>query len=217
MTSKLKFESDGDGKKYEVEAICDSAVYARESEGHLPGIYYLVSWKGYPEEENTWEPALAVLHLRKIISTFHCDHPDKPTVTFPPMDSAPPMAKPTVRLEALSTKRKCGRPAKANGTSKRAKKSWTSSFYLIFGPVLIAGKRFLQSHGPSPLRFAPQFNFWFFHISRFSPIFWFFLLGIGQEVFSTNYLDLSGFLHQSPRGLEVFYWLTYRFSFTISC
>ena len=44
----------GDDKKYEVEAICHSAVYARESEsGHLPGLYYLVSWKGYPEEENT--------------------------------------------------------------------------------------------------------------------------------------------------------------------
>ena len=40
--------------EYEVEAIRDSAVYARESEsGHLPGLYYLVSWKGYPEEENT--------------------------------------------------------------------------------------------------------------------------------------------------------------------
>ena len=47
--------------KYKVEAIRDSAVYARESEsGHLPGLYYLVSWKGYLEEENTWEPASAV-------------------------------------------------------------------------------------------------------------------------------------------------------------
>ena len=40
--------------EYEVEAISDSKVYARESEsGHLPGLYYLVSWKEYPEEENT--------------------------------------------------------------------------------------------------------------------------------------------------------------------
>ncbi len=31
---------EGDSEEYEVEAICDSAVYARESEGHLPGLYY---------------------------------------------------------------------------------------------------------------------------------------------------------------------------------
>ncbi len=48
-TSQLEFEGNsGDGEEYEVEAICNSAVYARESEGHLPGLYYLVSWKGYP-------------------------------------------------------------------------------------------------------------------------------------------------------------------------
>ena len=40
--------------KYEVEAIWNSAVYVRKSEsGHLLDPYYLVSWKGYPEEENT--------------------------------------------------------------------------------------------------------------------------------------------------------------------
>ena len=47
-----EFET-GDNKEYEVEAICDSAVYAKEADGHLPGLYYLVGWKGYPEEENT--------------------------------------------------------------------------------------------------------------------------------------------------------------------
>ena len=34
---------DEDSEQYEVEAIRDSAVYARESEGHLPGLYYLVA------------------------------------------------------------------------------------------------------------------------------------------------------------------------------
>ena len=57
--TELDFEA-GDSEEYEVEAIRDSAVYARESEGHLPGLYYLVAWKGYPEEENTWEPVSAV-------------------------------------------------------------------------------------------------------------------------------------------------------------
>ena len=56
---QLEFEADDD-KEYEVDGIRDSAVYARESAGQLPGLYYLVSWKSYPKEENTWEPASAI-------------------------------------------------------------------------------------------------------------------------------------------------------------
>ena len=113
-----------DSGEYEVEAIRDSAVYARESaSGHLPGLYYLVSWKGYPEEENTWEPASAVQHLRKLISSFHKDHPDKPTATSEAIDTAPPMARPTVKPIAKTAtgapKRKRGRPI--GSTNKRAK------------------------------------------------------------------------------------------------
>ena len=47
-----EFET-GDDKEYEMEAIRDSAVYAKEVDGHLPGLYYLVAWKGYPKEEST--------------------------------------------------------------------------------------------------------------------------------------------------------------------
>ena len=103
---------DNDSREYEVEAIRDSAVYARESEsGHLSGLYYLVSSKGYPEEENTWEPASAIQHLRKLISSFHKDYFDKPTATSSAIDTAPPMARPTEPL-----KRKRGQP------TRRAKK-----------------------------------------------------------------------------------------------
>ena len=91
----------GNKEEYEVEAIWDNAVYARESESdHLPGIYYLVSWKRYLEEENTWEPASTVQHLRKLISSFHKDHPDKPIATSPAIDTTPPMARPIVKLPA---------------------------------------------------------------------------------------------------------------------
>ena len=49
-----ELDASDDSGKYKVEAIQDSAVYAKESESaHLPGLYYLVSWKRYPEEENT--------------------------------------------------------------------------------------------------------------------------------------------------------------------
>ena len=51
---RLEFETEGDNKEYEMEGICDSAVYARESKaGYLLGLYYLVSWKGYYEDEST--------------------------------------------------------------------------------------------------------------------------------------------------------------------
>ena len=41
--TQLEFEA-GNNAKYKVEAIWDSAVYAKESEAeHLPGLYYLIS------------------------------------------------------------------------------------------------------------------------------------------------------------------------------
>ena len=43
-----------DIKEYKVEAILNSTVYAYKlKSGHLPGFYYLVTWKNYPKEENT--------------------------------------------------------------------------------------------------------------------------------------------------------------------
>ena len=56
---QLEFEA-GNNKEYEVDDIWDSAVYARESAEQLSWLYYLVLWKSYPEEENTWEHALAI-------------------------------------------------------------------------------------------------------------------------------------------------------------
>ena len=110
-----------DSKEYEVEAIQHSAVYANKLEsGHLPGLYYLVAWKGYPKEENIWEPSSAIQHLKKLINFFDKDHPEKSTATSLPINSAPPMARPTVKPTAKATStQKQGRPA--NSASKRAK------------------------------------------------------------------------------------------------
>ena len=50
----LESEVDGEGEEYEVEAIRASAVYAKESKsGQLPGLYYLISWKDFQDEENS--------------------------------------------------------------------------------------------------------------------------------------------------------------------
>ncbi len=82
----------------------------------MPGLYYLVLWKSYPEEKNTWQPSSAVIHLQKLISTFHKEHPENPTVISPPLDSALPMARPTFPKEL---KQKCGRPSKGVNKSGR--------------------------------------------------------------------------------------------------
>ncbi len=50
--SEKEFEA-GVNKEYEVKAIIDSAVYGQQANNQMSGLYYLVSWKGYPEEENT--------------------------------------------------------------------------------------------------------------------------------------------------------------------
>ena len=134
---QIEFDvGDNESGEYKVEAIWNSSVYSKKSEsGHLPGLYYLVSWKEYPEEENTWEPASAVQYLRKIISSFHKDHPDKPTATSPAIDTAPPMARLTV-TPTEPFKRKRGRPA--NSTNKQAKKNWAAfDFYHVFGQIQV--------------------------------------------------------------------------------
>ena len=130
---QLEFEA-GNHKKYEVDGIRDSAVYAKESAtGQLPGLYYLVLWKGYPEEENTWELASAIQHLWRLVTAYHKDNPEKPTATSDPVDTAPPMARPSAPPRPTAKKR--GRPigstAKKRGrpigstttTTKRVKKA----------------------------------------------------------------------------------------------
>ncbi|MCJ1267831.1 hypothetical protein MMC22_007717, partial [Lobaria immixta] len=88
---QLEFENDNNSEEFEVEDIWDSAVYAQESEdGRLPGLYYLVHWKDTPSSEDTWEPYVGIKHLRRLIQTFHQDHPQKPTATSDPIDTGPP-------------------------------------------------------------------------------------------------------------------------------
>ncbi len=90
----------GDDKEYEVEAIIDSTVYGQQANNsQIPGLYYLVLWKGYPEKDNTWKLSLAIIHLRKLISTFHKEHPEKSIAISPPLDSAPLMARLTIPKE----------------------------------------------------------------------------------------------------------------------
>ena len=95
--TKLELEA-GDSKVYKVEAIWDNAVYVNKLESsQLPGLCYLIAWKGYSEEKNTWKTLSAVQHLKKLISCFQKEHPEKLTATFLPINSTPLMVRPTVR------------------------------------------------------------------------------------------------------------------------
>ena len=59
-----KLDAGDNSGEYKVKAIQDNAVYAKEADRHLPGLYYLMAWKGYLKEENTWEPASTIMYLR---------------------------------------------------------------------------------------------------------------------------------------------------------
>ena len=117
--TELELEA-GNSQEYELKVIWDSAVYANKSEsGQLPGLYYLVVWKRYPKEENTWDPSSTIQHLKKLINSFYKDHPENPMAISPAINSAPPMAKPTVKPTKPITKRKRGQST--NSANKRAK------------------------------------------------------------------------------------------------
>lgn len=62
---------EGSQPEWEVEYIKDSRVYRNK-------LQYLVKWKGYPQEESTWEPYENLEHSKKIIHDFHIKHPSAP-------------------------------------------------------------------------------------------------------------------------------------------
>ena len=127
--TQLNFEFEaGNNKEYEIDGIWDSAVYAKESAGQLLGLYYLVLWKGYPEEENTWEAVSVIQHLQRLVTAYYKDNPKKPTATSAPIDTAPSMTRPsapprlTAKPTTASTKKR-GQPVGFITTNKRTKKS----------------------------------------------------------------------------------------------
>lgn len=61
-----------DHLEYEVEKILDSHL------SHRQGLQYLVKWKGYGREDNSWEPVKNLGNAKTAISLFHRSHPQAP-------------------------------------------------------------------------------------------------------------------------------------------
>lgn len=62
-------------KEYKIKEMKDSAEYINVPAGaQLSGLYYIISWKNYPEDKSTWELALTVMQLWKMIGIFHKDY-----------------------------------------------------------------------------------------------------------------------------------------------
>ena len=128
---QLEFEP-GEDNEYDVNGIQNSAVYAKQlTTSQLPGPYYLVLWKSYPEEENTWEPVSAIQHLWTLVTAYHKNNPEKSLAISLSINMVPSMARPIVASTkqnrpagptAAPTKKR-GQSAGSTTTNKRTKKS----------------------------------------------------------------------------------------------
>lgn len=110
-------------KNYKVEVVCDSAVYVRESENNLSGFYYLLSWKNYPEGENTWKSAVAAQYLQRLLSIYHKKNLERFMAIFKPINTISPIARLSRSPKLMTTKKKQGQSTKASDTNKHTKKS----------------------------------------------------------------------------------------------
>ena len=61
----------GNEEEYKVEEVLDSRMKRQKLE-------YLVKWKGYTDEHNTWESADNFGHAKQKVTNFHCKHPSAP-------------------------------------------------------------------------------------------------------------------------------------------
>uniref|UniRef100_A0A803KFE5 Chromo domain-containing protein n=1 Tax=Xenopus tropicalis TaxID=8364 RepID=A0A803KFE5_XENTR len=59
------------GEEVEVEEILDYRFRGR-------GLQYLIKWKGFPDEENSWEPVKNI-HAPRFVKLFHRNYPVKPS------------------------------------------------------------------------------------------------------------------------------------------
>ena len=57
--------------EYEIDFIVKARKWGK-------GIRFLVHWKGYPHEDDTWEPRANLSHAKEILADFYRKNPNAP-------------------------------------------------------------------------------------------------------------------------------------------
>ena len=103
-------EEEPAAEEYEVEEILDSGVDAKTKQA-----LFLVKWKGYSEEDNTWEPKTNLAHAKDILQEYEAaEKKEKKTVkkgTGPAKKPAPAKKAPAKAAAKAPAKKAAGKAA----------------------------------------------------------------------------------------------------------
>lgn len=109
------------GEEYEIEEIVDSGVDAVTKQ-----VLFLVKWKGYGEEENTWEPKKNLAQAKELLREYEAAK-KKETKTAKrgpkpaPAKKAPAKAAAKAPAKKAAGKAAAGRPGRPSRTGRRGR------------------------------------------------------------------------------------------------
>lgn len=69
-------------KEYKIEIFYNKKYYIKEFMDWLPGLYFLISWKSYSENETISVHVSTEIYIFKIISIFYKNYIKKPISMF---------------------------------------------------------------------------------------------------------------------------------------
>jgi hypothetical protein len=72
--------------EYEVERILQCEVHTTHHKiggryKSFKSLYFLVKWKGYLDDESTWEPGTSLAHALQSIEEFYGENPEAPVIS----------------------------------------------------------------------------------------------------------------------------------------